>query len=89
MEYIIDPQALNSQRRDRFNISTLMRIWVDNKNEWRKNPIDNVNIHGHHFTIKAEHSHQCLKISCDKFTWTEDYSPVYVTARFSGCGSRS
>lgn len=71
-----------SQRKDRVEVSKLMQIWVDHKKQWRKNPISEIDIQDHHFSIHSEHDHQYLVISCGKFTWVEDYIPVYITARF-------
>lgn len=70
-----------SQRRDRTTIMEMMEIWIMHKNEWRRNPLNEVDFDGFHYKISQDHDYR-LQISCDKYTWVEDYSPVYITARF-------
>lgn len=79
---MIPYNPLHSKSRDRREVSNLMSIWIRNKTKWREKPISEVDIDGIHFSIRDEHDHQYLRVTCGKYEWVEDYFPNYISVKF-------
>src|SRR5688572_11488355 len=72
-----------SKRSDRLTIAEAMKVWAENRSKIRSSLSSEIDLCGFHYIISTYLPNQ-LKIQCGKYSWVEDYSPVYITARFTG-----